>query len=58
MPSRSTKPKAETRTKFSDRHDAARNIVRALGDISNRTVIEIGPGRGALTSLLIARASA
>jgi 16S rRNA (adenine1518-N6/adenine1519-N6)-dimethyltransferase len=30
--------------------------VEALGDISNRTVIEIGPGRGALTSLLISRA--
>jgi 16S rRNA (adenine1518-N6/adenine1519-N6)-dimethyltransferase len=30
--------------------------VQALGDISNRTIIEIGPGRGALTSLLINRA--
>jgi 16S rRNA (adenine1518-N6/adenine1519-N6)-dimethyltransferase len=35
---------------------AARRIVDALGDISNRTVIEIGPGRGVLTGLLIARA--
>ncbi len=35
---------------------AAQRIVDALGDISNRTVIEIGPGRGALTQLLIARA--
>ncbi len=35
---------------------AAHRIVDALGDISNRTVIEIGPGRGVLTSLLIARA--
>ncbi len=30
--------------------------MQALGDISNRTIIEIGPGRGALTSLLINRA--
>jgi 16S rRNA (adenine1518-N6/adenine1519-N6)-dimethyltransferase len=35
---------------------AAKRIVEALGDVSNRTVIEIGPGRGALTRLLIARA--
>ena len=35
---------------------AAHRIVDALGDVSNRTVIEIGPGRGALTRLLIARA--
>lgn len=35
---------------------AARRIVEALGDISQRTVIEIGPGRGVLTNLLIPRA--
>ncbi len=35
---------------------AARRIVEALGDISNRIVIEIGPGRGALTDLLIPQA--
>ena len=35
---------------------AARRIVEALGDISNRTVIEIGPGRGRLTHLLLSRA--
>jgi 16S rRNA (adenine1518-N6/adenine1519-N6)-dimethyltransferase len=35
---------------------AARRIVEALGDISNRTVIEIGPGEGVLTDLLVARA--
>jgi 16S rRNA (adenine1518-N6/adenine1519-N6)-dimethyltransferase len=35
---------------------AATKIVDALGDISNRTVIEIGPGRGVLTDLLISRA--
>ena len=31
-------------------------IVDALGDIAARTVVEIGPGRGALTGLLAARA--
>jgi 16S rRNA (adenine1518-N6/adenine1519-N6)-dimethyltransferase len=36
--------------------NAARKIVEALGDISERTVIEIGPGRGVLTSLLLPRA--
>jgi len=35
---------------------AARRIVEALGDVSNRIVIEIGPGRGMLTDLLIPRA--
>jgi 16S rRNA (adenine1518-N6/adenine1519-N6)-dimethyltransferase len=35
---------------------AARRIVEALGDVSNRTVIEIGPGRGVLTDLLLERA--
>jgi 16S rRNA (adenine1518-N6/adenine1519-N6)-dimethyltransferase len=36
--------------------EAARRIVEALGDVSNRTVIEIGPGRGILTDFLIPRA--
>src|SRR5690242_8346081 len=36
--------------------DAARTIVDALGDISKEVVIEIGPGRGAITELLIPRA--
>jgi 16S rRNA (adenine1518-N6/adenine1519-N6)-dimethyltransferase len=35
---------------------AAKKIVEALGDISNRIVIEIGPGQGVLTNLLIPRA--
>ena len=35
---------------------AARRIVDALGDVSQRTVLEIGPGRGVLTSLLAKRA--
>ena len=37
--------------------DHARHaICEALGDISDRTVIEIGPGHGAITSLLASRA--
>lgn len=37
--------------------DHARHaIVEALGDLSGRTVVEIGPGHGAITSLLAARA--
>ena len=38
-----------------DRSAAAR-IAEAMGDISHSTVLEIGPGRGALTSLLARRA--
>ena len=37
-------------------HAAALRIVEALGDLSQRTVFEIGPGRGVLTSLLARRA--
>ena len=33
-------------------HTAARRIVDALGDTTEATVLEIGPGRGALTELL------
>jgi 16S rRNA (adenine1518-N6/adenine1519-N6)-dimethyltransferase len=36
--------------------EAAARIVAALGDVSQRTVVEIGPGRGAITGLLIGRA--
>ena len=35
---------------------AALRIVESLGDLSQSTVLEIGPGRGALTSLLAKRA--
>ncbi|HZM08850.1 MAG TPA: 16S rRNA (adenine(1518)-N(6)/adenine(1519)-N(6))-dimethyltransferase RsmA [Candidatus Limnocylindrales bacterium] len=35
---------------------AARRIVDALGDVSSRTVVEIGPGRGMLTDQLVKRA--
>lgn len=40
---------------LTDQSVAAR-IVEALGDISQSTILEIGPGRGALTSLLARRA--
>jgi 16S rRNA (adenine1518-N6/adenine1519-N6)-dimethyltransferase len=36
---------------------AAERIVAALGDVSQRLVVEIGPGRGVLTDLLIERAA-
>jgi 16S rRNA (adenine1518-N6/adenine1519-N6)-dimethyltransferase len=41
---------------FLTNDSAAQRIVDALGDISNRTVLEIGPGRGAITALLVKRA--
>lgn len=37
-------------------YSAAKRIVEALGDVSNRTVVEIGTGRGMLTDLLVRRA--
>jgi len=52
-PSRS-KPKLGQH--FLTSQDAAARIVDALGDVSQRTVLEIGPGRGILTSLLAQRA--
>jgi 16S rRNA (adenine1518-N6/adenine1519-N6)-dimethyltransferase len=36
--------------------EAVHRIVAALGDLSGRTVIEIGPGKGAITGALSARA--
>ncbi|HSE49622.1 MAG TPA: 16S rRNA (adenine(1518)-N(6)/adenine(1519)-N(6))-dimethyltransferase RsmA [Terriglobales bacterium] len=36
---------------------AAEKIVAALGDVSQKLVVEIGPGRGVLTELLAARAA-
>jgi 16S rRNA (adenine1518-N6/adenine1519-N6)-dimethyltransferase len=36
--------------------EAVARIVAALGDLSGRTVVEIGPGRGAMTGALAARA--
>jgi 16S rRNA (adenine1518-N6/adenine1519-N6)-dimethyltransferase len=36
---------------------AAQRIAAALGDLAGHTVVEIGPGRGAITGVLAARAS-
>lgn len=49
-----TKPKLGQHFLTSD--DAAARIVDAIGDVSQSTVLEIGPGRGILTSLLAKRA--
>jgi 16S rRNA (adenine1518-N6/adenine1519-N6)-dimethyltransferase len=49
-----TKPKLGQH--FLASEDAAERIVDALGDVSQSTVLEIGPGRGILTSLLAKRA--
>jgi 16S rRNA (adenine1518-N6/adenine1519-N6)-dimethyltransferase len=37
-------------------HQAVERIVAALGDLSTRTVVEIGPGKGAITEALAHRA--
>jgi len=54
--SRSTKRKPKLGQHFLLDVGAAQKIVEALGDVSNRTVIEIGPGRGVLTDVLAPRA--
>ena len=41
---------------FLNSEDVAARIVEAVGDLSQDTVLEIGPGRGILTSLLARRA--
>lgn len=53
-PAGSRKPKLGQH--FLTDRDAARTIVDALGNISNQIVIEIGPGQGAITEVLIPRA--
>lgn len=52
----STKRKPKLGQNFLIDQNAARRIVEALGDVSNRIVIEIGPGSGVLTDLLIPQA--
>ncbi|HWZ83249.1 MAG TPA: 16S rRNA (adenine(1518)-N(6)/adenine(1519)-N(6))-dimethyltransferase RsmA [Terriglobales bacterium] len=49
------RPKPKLGQHFLADQSAAMRIVEALGDISQATVLEIGPGRGALTSMLAAR---
>lgn len=51
-----TPPKPKLGQNFLIDPTAAHKIVAALGDLSARTVLEIGPGRGAITSLLASRA--
>lgn len=41
---------------FLSREDTALRVVEVMGDVSQSTVLEIGPGRGILTSLLAKRA--
>src|SRR3982074_1142269 len=52
--SNSRKPKMGQH--FLSSESAAQRIVEALGDVSEATVLEIGPGRGAITDLLARRA--
>jgi 16S rRNA (adenine1518-N6/adenine1519-N6)-dimethyltransferase len=42
---------------FLDDAQASARIVSSLGDLSGRTVVEIGPGRGAITEALAVRAA-
>jgi 16S rRNA (adenine1518-N6/adenine1519-N6)-dimethyltransferase len=61
VPKVSTAPQGDKRRPKLGQHflvsvQAAATIVDALGDLSQKTVLEIGPGRGALTALLAKRA--
>src|SRR5947209_4664430 len=49
--------KAKLGQNFLADHRAAEKIVDALGDLSHALVVEIGPGKGALTETLVQRAS-
>jgi 16S rRNA (adenine1518-N6/adenine1519-N6)-dimethyltransferase len=55
MPGKS-KPAPKLGQNFLVDFEAVERIVAALGDLAGRTVVEIGPGRGALTGALAARA--
>src|SRR5205807_295396 len=48
--------KARLGQNFLTSQSAAEDIVNGLGDISQSVVIEIGPGRGALTDALLRKA--
>jgi len=50
------KPKSKLGQNFLRDARAAERIVAALGDVAERTVIEIGSGRGAITGILAAKA--
>ena len=49
-------PKSRLGQNFLHDHAAIERIVDALGPLDQRTVVEIGPGRGAITDLLATRA--
>jgi 16S rRNA (adenine1518-N6/adenine1519-N6)-dimethyltransferase len=55
-PSNSSRPKPKLGQNFLVSSTAPRAIVEAMGDLSNATVLEIGPGKGILTQLLVPRA--
>jgi len=42
---------------FLNNAEAIQRIAESLGDLSGRTVVEIGPGAGAITTALVARAA-
>ena len=52
----SSAKKARLGQNFLTDRNAAEKIVNALGDISQSLVVEVGPGRGALTDALVQRA--
>jgi 16S rRNA (adenine1518-N6/adenine1519-N6)-dimethyltransferase len=54
--SRSRQSKPKLGQHFLRDESAAQKIVEALGDVSQKTVLEIGPGTGVLTRRLVARA--
>src|ERR1700756_2081793 len=56
MAARGAKKKPKLGQHFLIDHAAAVRMVEALGDVSQETVLEIGPGRGVITSLLAPRA--
>ena len=49
-------PKSKLGQNFLRDPQAIRRIIAALGDLSDRTVVEIGPGKGAITEGLAAKA--
>ena len=52
-----TKAKPKLGQNFLNDGQAVERIANALGDLTGRTVIEVGPGRGAITHALAARAA-
>lgn len=56
LPSKQMPGKPKLGQNFLVDTQAAQRIVAALGEIAGRTVVEIGPGRGAITGELAARA--